>query len=348
MNGEKAYKNTGFTILEAALAALEKATGLHGAIKAGAEAPTGHCVPCAMVTFNWGSKKYRYAVEIKTVDRPGALGVIQNKFEGYTLPGLLAAPYITAEMAEHCRVNNIQFIDTAGNAYLKAEGLHVFIVGQKRTLQNTPEAKYRANTTAGMKVVFALLCRPALLNAPYREIARAAGVALGIVGGVFYGLTERGQIAGDGKKLPRRFVDAGRLVEEWVINYPLKLRPKLAVRRFAAPEVNWWGKAQPEAGTALWGGEVAAEMLTQFRKPGTGILYLQGDPTKLVIARRLKADPKGNIEIVGKFWDFKAATDKQYVVPPLLVYADLMATGDPRNYEAAKHVYGRYLANAYD
>ncbi|MEK7721896.1 MAG: type IV toxin-antitoxin system AbiEi family antitoxin, partial [Elusimicrobiota bacterium] len=326
-------------------------TGLRGTIAVGgggADARAGHCAPGAMVTFTGGNKKYRYAVEIKTVDRPATLGVIQNKFEGYTLPGLLAAPYITAEMAEHCRTNNIQFIDTAGNAYLKAEGLHVFIAGQKRTLQNTPAAKYRANTTAGMKVVFALLCRPALLNAPYREIARAAGVALGIVGGVFYGLTERGQIVGDVRKLPRRFVDAGRLVEEWVINYPVRLRPKLAARRFAAPDVNWWGKAQPEAGTALWGGEVAVEMLTQYRKPGTGVLYLQGDPTKLVIARRLKADPKGNVEIVDKFWDFEAATDKQHVVPPLLVYADLMATGDPRNYEAAKLVYGRYIANAYD
>ena len=350
MTDPKLLNNTDLIILAPALKALERTSGLCGviAVAGTAGARAGYCAPGAMVTFTEGTKKYRYAAVIKAVDRPGALGMIRNKFEGYTLPGLLIAPYITAEMAEHCRVNNIQFADTAGNAYLKAEGLHIFIAGQKRTLENIPAAKYRANTTAGMKVVFALLCRPALLNAPYREIAQAAGVALGIVGGVFYGLAERGHLTGDGKNAPRRFVDPGRLIEEWVINYPVKLRPKLAARRFAAPATDWWGKFQPEAGKALWGGEVAAEILTQYRKPGEAVLYLQGDPTKLVVGRRLRADPKGNVEIVDKFWDFEAVTDKQHIVPPLLVYADLMATRDPRNYEAAKLIYGRHIANAYD
>jgi len=350
MTDEKTLKNHWLTILETAVEALERTAGLRGVIALGGEAlaRAGHRAPAAMVTFAEGNKKYRYAVDIKTADRPGTLGLISNKFEGYTLKGLLVAPYVTAEMAEHCRMRNLQFIDTAGNAYLKAEGLHLFITGQKRTLENIPAAKYRANTTAGMKVVFALLCRPALLNAPYREIAQAAGVALGIVGGVFYGLAERGHLAGDNKTAARRFVDAGRLIEEWVINYPVKLRPKLTARRFAAPATDWWGKEQPEACKALWGGEVAAEMLTQHRRPGEAVLYLQGDPTKLVIGRRLKADPKGNVEIIEKFWDFEAATDKKHVAPPLLVYADLMATGAPRNYEAAKLIYGRYIANAYD
>jgi hypothetical protein len=340
----KEVKQAAVNIAEAALAALEKTAGLRGRLMLGAVVKATE--PGLMVCFTEGNKKYRYAVEVKNADRPAVLGAIHNTFEGYTLPGLLVAPYITAEMAEHCRKNGIEFLDTAGNAWLKAEGLRVFVVGRKRKAADMPAAKFKANTAAGMKVVFALLCRPELLNANYREIAKAAGVALGVVGGVFYGLLERRQLAGDGRQTPRRFVAAGRLVEEWVLNYPDRLRAKLAARRFAAADTAWWGQALPGLPGALWGGEVAAEAIARCRRPGAGLLYLKGVPTALVAAKRLRAAADGNLEIVEKFWNFEGPAVGP-TVPPLLVYADLLATADPRNFEAAKLVYERYLANAY-
>lgn len=49
----------------------------------------------------------------------------------YDEPGLLIAPRITPEIAERCRELDIPFIDTAGNAYLHAPGLLVFVKGQR-------------------------------------------------------------------------------------------------------------------------------------------------------------------------------------------------------------------------
>jgi hypothetical protein len=128
-------------------------------------------------------------------------------------------------------------------------------------------------TATALRVVFALLCRPDLLNAPYREIVDAAGVALGAVGWVFFDLAERGYVAGATRKGNRRLLDPNRLYDEWVTNYPIKLRPKLNPRRFNAPNPDWW-KAAPLPKGAYWGGEVAADHLTNYLKPATFTIYL--------------------------------------------------------------------------
>ncbi len=57
-------------------------------------------------------------------------------------------------------------------------------------------------------MVFALLCRPELLNAPYREIVDAAGVALGAVGWVYFDLQARGYVAAGKKKGTWRLQDS--------------------------------------------------------------------------------------------------------------------------------------------
>jgi len=299
----------------------------------------------ATVILAYEQKKYRYAVEIKAIDRLAGLGLVKAQMEQCPLPWLLAAPYITVEIAEQCRAMGIQFIDAVGNAYLKADGLYIYITGQKRALKDVPAAKYRATTATGMRVVFALLCRPDLLNAPYRDIAAAAGVALGTVGWVFFALQDRGHLLMD-KRKGRQFVDVRRVIEEWVLNYPVKLRPRLRAQRFHAPAADWWKKIPLEKYTARFGGEVAGDILTKYRNPGEVTIYLPGDPDRLIIDNRLAADPKGEVEILEQFWHFNPENNENQTVPPLLVYADLMATQDTRNHEVAKLVYERYIANA--
>lgn len=332
-------------VMDAAMEALARTAGLRGEKEQGYIAGERKRVWDAVVIFTHEQKKYRYAVEIKAIDRIAGLGLVKARMEQCALPWLLAAPYITAEMAEQCRVLGIQFLDTAGNAYLKAEGLYVYVTGQKRALKDVPAAKYRATTATGMRVVFALLCKPELLNAPYREIAAAAEVALGTVGWVFFALQNRGHLLID-KRKGRQFVDVRRVIEEWVINYPVKLKPRLGARRFHAPTADWWKNIRLEKYAARFGGEVAGDILTKHRNPGEALIYLPGDPDRLIIDNHLTADPKGEVEILGQFWHFDLENDNDRTVPPLLVYADLMATQDTRNHEVAKLVYERYITNA--
>ena len=330
-----------------ALNAVAQTAELHGEVK-NYSAKDNKSLMDDGIVFKFGQKKFDYKVEIKSINSVSNLGLIKMKFEKLKKPCLLVTTYITIEMAKYCRKLEIQFIDTAGNAYLKREGLHIFVIGQKRDLENMPSAKNRAATTTGMRVVFVLLCEPKLINASYRDIAKAAGVALGSVGWVFYALKERGHLLLGEKKKKRRFINPKGLIEEWVINYSIKLRPKLRVQRFSGPNNNWWKDLNPKKYGALFGGEIAGDILTHYRKPGNALLYMESEPIRIIIDNHLKAEPDGSVEILEKFWNFSFDDKGKQIVPPLLIYADLMATKDPRNHEVAKIIYEQYIANAYD
>ena len=59
---------------------------------------------------------------------------------------------------------------------------------------------------------------------------------------------------------------------------------------------------------------------------------------------RLVPDPTGSVEVRVPFDDrlnFHNPTSQ--CVPPLLVYADLLLSGDARNREVAQKLYARYL-----
>ena len=90
---------------------------------------------------------------------------------------------------------------------------------------------------------------------------------------------------------------------------------------------------------------MAADRLTGRLKPGRQTLYVWGTPDDLILANRLRPDDKGEVEILEAFWTLDEGTEagREDVAPALLVYADLMATGDPRNVEVARLVRERHL-----
>ncbi len=339
-------------LLEDALAAFIRATGLHAAILAREpKTPEGHR-PDAVIEVEGPGKPLQLFVEIKAVDRAIALATAKQQLEAFGKQGVLVTPYLTAELATHCRAKlDLQFIDTAGNAYLRAPGLYVFIRGERPRDGVGPAAGTRGGGTAtALRVVFALLCKPELLNAPYRDIVRAAGVALGAVGWVFFDLHGRGYVMGGQRTRNRRLVEPGRLVDEWVTNYPIKLRPRLNQRRFRVADPRWWQKTRLPEG-AFWGGEVAANKLTEHLNPAAYTVYME--PARrhegvahLVRRHQLRADPDGQLEILDTFWNFPGAAKQPDLVPPLLVYGDLLATLDPRNLEIAKRIREEHLDHA--
>ena len=278
--------------------------------------------------------------------------MLQEQRNGHDTPGLLFAPYITHAIAQRCRELDIPFMDAAGNAYLRGPGLYVFIAGLKPDAEARGTTHVRGLATAtALRMAFGLLCRPELLNATYRDTAQATGVALGAVGQVFQDLRKRGYLAGGPRKRRRRLVEPVRLFEEWVTNYPTTLRPKLNPRRFRAPDPDWWKTADIDPLNAQWGGEVAAHRLTKQLKPATVTLYLPTDTkpgvlTQLVARHKLRADPEGDIDVLERFWAFPPDPATPDVVPPILVYADLAATLDPRNREAAQRIRARYIDDA--
>lgn len=291
-----------------------------------------------------GRSRLPVAIDIKKLVTNSVLPALNHQFTRMDKHGLLVAHYINPLMAERLKGMDIWFIDTAGNAYINALPVYVYIKGNKPPETQKAQPTNRAFTPIGLKIVYALLCQPKLVNAPYREIAQTATAALGTVALVFKDLTQLGYIVEMGSR-GRRLKNRKKLLERWLIAYPEQLRPKLETGRYRAPEPNWWQTADLHNMQAYWGAEVAADRLTHYLKPQTITLFVQEEKaTQLKMTNRLRKEPGGDIEILKTFWDVQSEFNQADIVNPILVYADLIASGDPRNIETAQILYERELA----
>ena len=271
-----------------------------------------------------------------------ALARVIRQWPEQPQPALVVAPHVAPARAERLREAGIPFIDVAGNAYLEADNLYVYVIGRELPpgLVAARPKKIRAFAGTGLQVLFTLLCAPEYVNKPYREIARAAGVALGTVGWVLADLKDLGYLhaPGRGLKTLRRQKE---LHEQWVTQYLRLFRPRLTIRRFRAANPDWWRGIDIRDYKACWGGDVAAAKLIGHLKPAQVTVWHHGDPAPLLQAQSMRADPAGNVELIEAFWHF--ATEAE-TAPPLLVYADLVGTGDPRAIETAKLIQENHLA----
>ena len=120
------------------------------------------------------------------------IGMIALKMERIQEHGILVTDYINPKMADRLRELDIWFVDTAGNAYINKPPVYIYVKGMKAQQLPEAERKNRAFQPTGLKVIFALLHEAQLINAPYRQIAERAKVALGTVGWVLNGLRDLG------------------------------------------------------------------------------------------------------------------------------------------------------------
>lgn len=254
---------------------------------------------------------------------------------------LLVTPSMSQEMALRCRAAGIQFLDAAGNAYLSdGQGMYVFVAGLKPTVDDAPQEETSIATPAALRMIFAFLAKPALINAPYREISWAAKVSTGSIGHVLNSLAERNFLATT--KTGRRLKNEQLLVSEWTAGYANRLRPKMERLRFTADNIDHFHNWRPTPGVAAWGGEMAAALLTRHLKPQQFTIYLDmdvpGTLNGIVSQFRLRKDNQGAIEVVQPFWEIDQLEVTPGIVPLPLVYADLLVSGDPRNIDVASRL----------
>ena len=258
---------------------------------------------------------------------------------------VLVTPQVTAMMADRLKALGIQFMDEAGNVYLNQPPLYLFVKGNKNPEATRLPAVRRAFKQAGLQLLFHLLCNRDVLHKPFRTIAAQAGVAFGVVNWTMRELKELGFLEETGTRRNRqaRLIRKETLLERWVTGYVEQLRPKLIHGRYQGP-AGWWHNVVLDPETALWGGEVAAAKLTKHLKPQDVTLYVdRQNPNTILIEHRLRKDPLGDVTLLYRFWNLDAIPPEQDMAPPLLVYADLMATGEQRNLETARMIYEKYI-----
>jgi hypothetical protein len=336
MKMEKRINN----IIEEALRVFEKTTGFEAQLQT--EDLNNTRYPDGLVQIAHRNDKWHFAVEVKArVTRATAgMGKIDplNREEKV----LMVTEYVAPPIADLLKELNIFFVDTAGNAYINEPPLYVFVKGNKPQLTLKNKTQKRLFKPGGLKVVFTLLNHPEMINKPYRDIAKKADVALGTIGWLIWDLKEMGFCIELGKR-NRKLMNVKNLFKRWVEAYPEQLRPKLIKERFEATNPNWWKEINIKEYGACWGGEVAAAHLTGYLKPAKATIYTNEPIGELVLKNRLRKAEQGNVEILTLFWNFKYELADRDIVPPILIYADLMATGDHRTIETAEMIYEKYI-----
>ncbi len=308
------------------------------------EALPGSTAPAALVSIGRAGAEALYAIEVKKGLRPATLGATLHQMERRGQPALLVADHVTPALADELKARRVPFIDTAGNAFLEQPGLFIWVNGRKPLTKPVHESVGRAFQSNGLKVVFTLLCNPAWINRPYRELAVQAEVAHGTVGVVMADLQRAGFMADvKGQRGTRRLFNAKKLLDQWVDAYVRTLRPKTLLGRYYVQGIDGWKDWPLAAHAAQWGGEPAGALLTDYLHPGELTIYADRLPTLLAAQHKFLKDPQPGhntvVEVRRRFWRFSGDPHHANLVPPILIYADLLAIGDARCIETAKLVY---------
>ncbi|HED16187.1 MAG TPA: MarR family transcriptional regulator [Gammaproteobacteria bacterium] len=285
--------------------------------------------------------------EIKKTLRPATLGIVVANLHRFNRPAVLVAGYVTPQMAEKLKELDIPFLDVAGNVYLKTPNTFIYVSG-KKPKEPGPQCHNRAFRAAGLKVIFTLLTLQGQLKASTREIASNAGVANGTVSNIIKDLEQQG-FAYRSKTKGLVLQNRDKLIDKWVEAYPLELRPQLTVQRFHIQHTDWWREFTYDRWQEyqMWlGGEPAAALLSKYLYPEIITVYGRPDFRKLAqVVKQPVRDEHGNFELLEPFWDFETPLldEVHRLCPPLLIYADLVATGDARHRDVANLIRDKYL-----
>lgn len=279
-------------------------------------------------------KQYFFTVKVQTEPRAYQLPLIEayhQRYENF----LLIAGHLFPKIKEQLQQNGIAYLEANGNIFLHKDGLFL-LVDTHSTFQLNKKNSNRAFTKTGLKVVFYLLQHQDAIHLTQRELARKTHVGLGTIPQVIKGLKKTGYLIALNNKT-YEWENRMSLLERWIAEYATTLKPKLQKERYTFK--NDWRNIPFDTAKTVWGGEPAADLLTNHLRPEKFLIYTQESRMELIKNYRLIPDKNGEIEVLDMFWP-----KNEYVTaPPLLVYADLRLEGGKRNKETAEKIYDEYI-----
>lgn len=263
--------------------------------------------------------------------------------------------WIPDVVAQEFREHKVFFADTVGNAYLWHPPQFVVDIRGHR-----PEAKLgpepgRIVEVAGLKICHLLLTQPEMLRKPLRAIAQEAQVGLGTAHAVMRELMAARWIL-PGKNDERRLADPKALIDAFVRGYALKLRPACLIGRYRHRNADpgailkaFRNRIVHEGtgkGWAVTGGLAAKEM-TRHLEPDNVTMFVDEPTEQLIRQETMLPDRNGNVTLLRLFAPNAIGRIGQEEIPfatPLLVYAELLNEGGPRELETAQMIFEKEIA----
>lgn len=288
------------------------------------------------IAFNTEIKK-----ELREHQLPNLENVAQNN-----KPFILVAHYLRPKIKTELRKRNIAYLEKNGNIFIHFNDWFV-LVDTNKPIDLAKETGNRAFTKTGCKIVYLYLTDEKWLNKPQREIAKKTNTGLGNISNVNHGL-QKEKFLLKLNRTRKQFTNKKELIDKWMKAYAVILQPALKIGQFRFADDNnfiHYRKIKLDENT-WWGGEPAGDILTDYLRPGELTLYTTNTRTELMKRYKLIPDPNGDVRVFQAFWD-TTEQQNQETVHPLLVYVDLMNTGDNRCYETAQMIMEKYLANEF-
>lgn len=276
--------------------------------------------------------------EIRTSNKGIVFNEIENLKQKTRKPIIAIAKFIATEIAQELKEKEINYIDKAGNAFIKQGKLLIYITGQKPDKTKNFNQS-RAFQESGIKLIFQLLTQPDDLQLSYRSLAEKTSIALGSVSIIMKELEDLNFVV---KAKNKRYLKNKKgLLERWIIAFNDVLRPRLLKKRFRFPNKETYNKWQELPlnviqGKNIWGGEPGASILTKQLQPENFTIYTNEGWQNIASKLKLIPDNEGDIEILTIFWRVDENTANQNIAPTLVILAELMSSGKERNMETAK------------
>lgn len=344
--------------MEACIEQLQQMTGLKADLSRGpTDRGMGRFARDGKLIIIGPSGPVTFEVEVKTRLRPSSVNSVLHRAgvqpDETSDTVLLCTDHVSRDVGAILRKAGMPYLDTSGNAFLNASGLHVHIEGQTaRKELGRPPGRPRALPLArptGMRVIRAILRAPDLIHERTRAIAATANVSQPTVTRVLRELADEGWIRMNGRD--RRFDRCEELHGRWTDSYPEVLRRTLNPIRVRPIRMN----AQeildqlrsPEArfdGIDFGGPMMARELGADLR---SNDLVLYSSPKRrraLMAAFGLRPDDKGTVTLLDSLDEVNEERPRAPTMADAVdIHAELAYTNDSRTAQAAEFIRSQHL-----
>jgi hypothetical protein len=261
---------------------------------------------------------------------------------------MVMVPYVNTTLGERLRLENVDYVDAVGNAFIQAPPLFVDWSGRK-PLEKEAKAGRLFSGASSLQLVALLLSVGESITWSYRDLALGAGISLGSASLLMGEMRREGYL----RRQSERLENAADLLERWMQGYHRRLRPKLFQKKYRTTEGRGVEDLVPLLGKmpeVLIGGELAGALRTKMLRPTEATLHVprEMDSRRLMSGLRLLPDAAGNVEVLSQFgkgevWQRRGSSGVS-LAAPLLVYAELMKASDDRVRATARAVYDLEIA----
>ena len=162
-------------------------------------------------------------------------------------------------------------------------------------------------------------------------------MSIGNINLIIKGLIDTGHLVKQNQR-DYKLINKKELLNKWIIGYETQLKPNLFIGSFRfidSNEFRNWKKIKFINNDTVWGSEAAADIKTNYLIASELCIYTNETKSELMRNYKLIPDDNGNIKIYKKFWNNYEDTK---LTPELLIYTDLIISGNPRNKEVADKI----------